>query len=215
MDTAVGSTIPRNGGTSAGLRAFPGDRPGVLFAGAFDFPYARRVIRAAYFALVGIVFFAHWIVTDPTYEGAKHMQDWPYVLWFSGTLLLLAFAVPLYARLVGGLTVFRTSLVPAAGAALASLSNILEDGLRMDGAFFVFVLGTAALLLGLLVLTAVIAVGGRGTHRLLALVPAGTMAAVLFYVLAGGVLMLITWLAAAGLALALPRRTATQAPPTP
>lgn len=82
------------------------------------------MIRAAYFALVGVVFFAHWIVTDPTYEGAKHMQDWPYMLWFSAALLLLAFAVPLYALLIGGLTVFRVSLVPAAGAALASLSNI-------------------------------------------------------------------------------------------
>jgi hypothetical protein len=173
------------------------------------------VIRAIYFAVVGVVFFAHWVATDPTSEGSDHMQDWAYVLWFSAALLLLAFAVPLYARLIGGRTVFRASLVPAAGAALASLSNVLEDGFGMDWAFFVFVLGTAGLVFGLLALTAVIAIGRGGAHRLLALVPAGTLAAILFSVLAGGVLMLITWLAAAALALALPRRAAARAPSTP
>lgn len=164
---------------------------------------------------MGVAFFAHWIVTDPTHEGAKHMQDWPYVLWFSTVLLLLAFAVPLYARLVGGLTVFRVSLVPAAGAAIASLSNIIEDGLRMDWAFGLFILGTLVVDLGLLTLTAVIAFGERRSRRFLALIPAGSMVAVLGYVELGGVLMLITWLGAAALALALPSRTAAQAPPTP
>lgn len=167
-----------------------------------------RVMRAALFALVGVVFFVHWIVTDPTYEGSKSMNDWNFVLGFSAALLLLAFALPLFAQLVGGRSVFRVSLVPAAGAAIASLSNVLEDGLRMDWAFFGFVLGTACVVLGLLTLTAVIAFGGRGGHRLLALIPAGTMAAVIFYVIAGGILMMTTWLAAAALALALPTRSA-------
>jgi hypothetical protein len=170
------------------------------------------VIRAALFALMGVVFFVNWTVCDPTYEGSKCTDDWNVVLGFSAMFLLLAIAVPLFARLVGGRSVFRVSLVPAGGAALASLSNILEDGLKIDAAFFGFVLGTAGIILGLLALTAVIVFGGRGGDRFLALVPAGTMAAVIFYVIAGGILMLITWLAAAALALALPRRTAAQAP---
>ncbi len=62
--------------------------------------------------------------------------------------------------------------------------------------------------------TVVIAFVGRGGHRLLALIPAGTLAAIIFYVIAGGILMVATWLAAAALALALPTRAAAQAAPT-
>jgi hypothetical protein len=165
-----------------------------------------HVMRAALFTLVGVVFFVHWILTDPTHGGSKSIDEWNFVLGFSAILLLLAFAVPLFAQLVGGKTVFRVSLVPAAGLVFASLSNVLEDGLGMDRAFFGVVLGTGSTVLGLLVLTAVTAFGGRGGYRLLALIPAGTMAAVIFYVIAGGILMLTTWLAAAALALALPTR---------
>jgi len=53
-------------------------------------------------------------------------------------------------------------------------------------------------------------VGARSSHtcRLVALLPAGTLSAIVFHVIAGGILMLATWLAAAALALALPTRAA-------
>jgi hypothetical protein len=70
--------------------------------------------------------------------------------------------------------------------------------------FFVFVLGSAIMLLGLLALTVVIVFTGRGSQRLLAFVPAGTLAAIVLYVPAGGPLMLASWVIAATLALALP-----------
>ena len=166
--------------------------------------------RAALFILVGLLFFAHWLVTDPTYEGSDSQDEWNYVLAFSGVILSLAAAIPMFAQPAGGRSAFRASLVAAAGAAFASFANILEDGVGMGWAFFAFVSGAAILLLGLLVLTVVIALGGRGGRRLLALLPVGTIAAIIFYVMAGGPLMLATWLAAAALALALPARTVVQ-----
>ncbi len=96
----------------------------------------------------------------------------------------------------------RSSLVAGAGAALASASNIFEDGLQIGWVFFVFILGTAIFDLALLALTVVIARTGRGGHRLLALIPAATVAAIIFYVWAGGAIMLVTWLATAAVSLA-------------
>ncbi len=46
-----------------------------------------------------------------------------------------------------------------------------------------------------------------GGQRILALIPAGTIAAIVLYVVAGGMIMLITWYAAAAAALVLPMRT--------
>jgi len=105
------------------------------------------------------------------------------------------------------------SLVPAAGVALSSFANILEDGLQLEWVFYVFVLGSAIQLLGNLALTAAIAFVGRGGFRLLAVVPAGTVAAIILFVVAGGPIMLATWLTAAAVALALPKRAAAQAAP--
>ena len=68
--------------------------------------------------------------------------------------------------------------------------------------------------LALLGLIVVIGLTGRGSHRLLALVPAGTLAAIIFYVWAGGVIMLVTWLAAAAVALAPPLRPVGLTAPT-
>jgi hypothetical protein len=53
--------------------------------------------------------------------------------------------------------------------------------------------------IGLLALTVALATRGRERH--LALIPAGTSAAILLFVVAGGPVMLATWLAAAALAL--------------
>jgi hypothetical protein len=103
------------------------------------------------------------------------------------------------------------SFVVAAGGALSSFANVLEDGLQIGWAFFVVVLGTAIMELGLLALTVGVAIGRRGGHRLLALVPAGTMAAIGFYVIAGGVLMLASWFAAGAMALVLPASATAKA----
>ncbi len=170
------------------------------------------VKRAALFALFGVGFSAHWVVTKPSYEMSPTQGEWPYVLAFSGVLLGLACAVPLFAQLVGERIAFRASLVVAAGAVLSSDANVLEDGLKMEWAFYAFVLGTAITLIGLLALTA--AIVARGGQRHFALVPAGTLAALVFNVAAGGPVMLVTWLAAAALALAPTRKQAETAPTT-
>jgi hypothetical protein len=160
------------------------------------------VVRAALFAFVGVAFLLHWIVADPGFDESESQTDWSYVLGFSMALLALAVALRLFARLVGKQTVLRASPVATAGAAVSSIANIVEDGLGEGWAFFVFVLGTGALGLGLLVLTGVIAVVVQGRRRLTALIPAGTLAALLFYVHAGGPIMFATWVAAAAFALA-------------
>jgi len=167
------------------------------------------MLRSALFALVGVAFFAHWVVFDPSYEETASQSEWSHVLEFSGVILLLAIAIPTLAQLVGGRLAFRVSLVAAAGATLSSVANIFEDGLQLSWVFFVFILGTAVLQLGLLALTGVIAFSGRGGYRLLALVPAGTIAAIILFVVAGGPIMLATWLTAA--MLALPTRSPARA----
>ena len=85
------------------------------------------------------------------------------MLAFSAIILTLAIAVPQFAQLVGGPIAFRSSLVVATGASLSSFANVLEDGLKMEWAFFGFVLGKAIILLGLLALT--IAVVARERQR--------------------------------------------------
>ena len=164
----------------------------------------RRVPRAALFSSVGVAFFAHWVLADPGYDASESQDEWLHVLGFSAALLGLALALPAFALMAGAQLVLRIAFVAGAGAGLGSLANILEDGLRLDWAFFVFVLGSAILVLGLLDLT--VAVIRRSDRRLLALIPAGTLAAIIFYVPVGGVVMLVTWLLAAALALAVPRR---------
>lgn len=166
-------------------------------------------MRAGVFALTGIVNFAYWVIADPGYEESGTQTEWPYVIGFSGAILCLAVACPAYAQLVGGRGVFRVSLIPAGAFAVGSVVNIVEDGLGVDWAFFGFVLTTAIGLLGLLAFTVAVAYEGRRGRRLLALVPAATIAGVIVYVAAGGPILLATWLAAAALALTLPRRSAT------
>ncbi|MDP9251526.1 MAG: hypothetical protein M3O80_00845, partial [Chloroflexota bacterium] len=126
-------------------------------------------------------------------------------------ILTLAFAVPQFAQLAGGRTPFRASLVVAAGSVLSSIANVLEDGFKLEWAFFAFVLGTLIVHIGLLALA--VALVMRENRRHFALVPFGTSAAILFYVAAGGPIMLVTWLFAAALALA-PTREQGEAAPT-
>ncbi len=162
--------------------------------------------RAAFFAFVGVAFLAYWVIADPSYDETATQSEWPYVLFFSGVIGLLAFAIPLLARLAGGLAAHRVALVAASGATLSSAANIFEDGLKLEWAFFVFILGGALMNLGLLVLAGAILVTGAGSYRLLVIAPVGTVAGILLFVVAGGPIMLATWLAAATLALVLPAR---------
>ncbi len=163
------------------------------------------VARVALFVSVGVAWMFWWVWTSP------EDRNWPHALVFSGFLLLLAIAIPQVARLAGGSTAFRVSLVAAGGAGLASVANLFEDGLRIDGFVYGFILGLLVMEVGLLIMAAVIASTGGGPARLVAVVPLGTLAAALLGVVAGGPVGLATWLTAAGLAIALPRRRAVVA----
>ena len=165
--------------------------------------------RAALFALTGFVFFAFWVVAKPGFETSPTQGEWPNVLAFSAVILSLAFAVPQFAELTGERVAIWASRVAAAGAVLSSAANIFEDGFKMEWAFFAFVAGLAIIELSLVVLAIVLV--ARAGQRHFALVPAGTIAGIVFFVIAGGPLMLVTWLLAAGFALAPARNRPTEA----
>ena len=137
-----------------------------------------RVARSAVFAAVGVVFFSHWLVTDPGSDSWESQTKWPYVLWFSAIILALGFALLLFGRMVGGRWVLRLTLFGGAAAVLGSVANILEDGLSMGWAVWGFVMGLALLNVTLLALTIVIVRVGHGARRWAAVVPALTLAAI-------------------------------------
>ncbi len=147
--------------------------------------------------LTGISFFVYWVVVRPTAEASPTQTQWPYVLWFSGMLLTLAFAMPAFGRMAGGKWVVRLALVAGATAAWNSAVNVIEDGLGQDWAFVLFALGSGGLLISLVALGSILALKGHAWRRALALIPLGTGGAVLAFVKIGGPLMLVTWLAAA------------------
>ena len=139
--------------------------------------------RAALFGLTGLLFFGSWLVTDPSFDVSPIQGEWPFVLAFSALILTLALAVPQFADMVGGRAAFRASRTVAVGAVLSSAANILA--------------------------LAIVLVARDG-QRHFALVPAGAIAGLLLYVVAGGPLKLVTWLLAAGLALAPARDQAKE-----
>jgi hypothetical protein len=153
------------------------------------------------FAIAGGALFAYWSIARPSFEMTASMKEWPTVLWFSATLLSLAVALPVFGRMVGGTQVVRLASIAGLGVGLSSVANIFEDGFRIDGFFFLFILGTWTLDVALLALTIVIARTAPDRSRLLAVIPAGTVAGILLFVVAGGPIMLITWLTAAVAAL--------------
>lgn len=169
--------------------------------------------RSLLFALTGVAFFVYWAVARPSFEMTASMTEWPSVLWFSATLLSLAVALPVFGRMVGGPRVVRLASISGAGVGLSSVANIFEDGFRIDVFFFAFILGTLILDVALLALTIVIARTFRGRYRLLALIPAGTVAGILLFVVAGGPVMLITWLGAATAAVLMSGRGPIPATP--
>ncbi|MEJ7793314.1 MAG: hypothetical protein WKF65_15185 [Gaiellaceae bacterium] len=88
------------------------------------------------FTLTGVLFFGHWLLADPSFEVTEAITDTKYVLLFSAALLILAFALAVFGRMVGGRWVLRLSLLAGAGAALGSIANVVEDGLDMGWAFW-------------------------------------------------------------------------------
>jgi hypothetical protein len=159
--------------------------------------------RSLLFALTGILWFASW-VAGPSFLMTASMAKWLNVLLFSASLLSLAVALPVFGRMVGGPWVVRLATVAGAVAGLCSLVNIFEDGFEIDWFFFVFVAGLLILDVALPALTIVIARTAPARYRLLAVIPAGTVAGILLFPVAGGPIMLITWLVAAIAALKMP-----------
>lgn len=168
-------------------------------------------MRPALFALTGVALFAYWALGKPTFEAAASQSEWPTVIWFSATLALLAVALTVFGRMVGGPRVVRLALIAGVAMGLSSVANIFEDGLHLDWVFAVFIMGEVVSLVSLLALTVVIGATRRGSGRLLALVPAGTALGLLLFVSAGGIIMLATWLGAAAAARQASRRGARHA----
>ncbi len=109
---------------------------------------------------------------------------------------------------------FGVSLVPAAGAALSGLSNLLEDALQLGFAFWSFIAGTLLTMLGLIAFTLVLAIVCQGRRRLLAAVPAATLIGVLLFEREGGVIVAVAWLVAAVISLGPAAHTAARPAPT-
>jgi hypothetical protein len=164
--------------------------------------------RATLFTFVGVVWCVRSLQSfaDPQYEDPVSASDWFAVLSFSAALFATALALPLLAQLIDGQAVFRVSLVPALGAALAGLSNLVEDALRVGFAGLFYGVGAGLTGVGLIAFTVAVAVFGRGRHRLLAAVPAVTLIGWSLFESGGGVLILVAWLAAAAMALDRPAR---------
>jgi hypothetical protein len=171
--------------------------------------------RAALFTCVGVV----WCVrafqsfADPQFQDPVSAADWFAVFSLSAALFALALALPLLAQLIGGRAVFRMSLVPAVGATLSGLGNLLEDALQIGFAGWLYLAGNTLTMVGLIALTVVGAVVGRGRRRLLAAVPATTLIGWFLFESGGGLLILAAWLAAAAIALDRPARTVARTAP--
>jgi hypothetical protein len=160
------------------------------------------VTRAMLFAGTGVAWFAFWFATDPAHQTVASMQQWPNVLSFSAVLLLLAVALVTFGRSLGGRWVVRFTILAAAAAGAASIANIVEDGFRVEAAFFAFVLCLLVIDGALALLSVTILRSAAGRQRLLALVPAATLVAILLFPFVGGPVMLAAWLAASAAALA-------------
>ncbi len=161
--------------------------------------------RAALFGAVGVLFFLRWLqVGSVDYQDPETLNDWAAVIGFSVALLTLAFALPVLAGLMGSRLVFRVAMVPATGALLGAVANILEDGLGWEPAFWLFIGGLWLSLVGLIALTVVMVWKGVGSWRALALVAVATLAGQLAFEPAGGPILLVTWLAAAVVAIRAP-----------
>ncbi len=155
--------------------------------------------RVALFVAVGILWCVRSLqsLAEPEYWDPVSVADWLAVFSFSAALFALAVALPLLARIIGGRAVFWVSFVPAAGAAVSGVGNLLEDALQLGAGNVFYVVGGLVFWVGLLVWTLVVAVTAVGRRRLMALGVVVTMIGLVLYESGGGVLVLGAWLAAA------------------
>ena len=158
--------------------------------------------RVTLFMSVGVLFFFRWSqVGSVDYVNPVTTSDWLAVVSFSAALFSVAVALPVYAALTEGKSTYRISLVPAMGLTVASAANLIEDGLGWSGAFWPYVLSSIVYVPGLIALTIVLARKKRGLGRISAVVPAGTLLGLVFFESWGGPILLVSWFAAALLAL--------------
>lgn len=125
------------------------------------------------FAAVGLAFLGLFLhgLTGPDFRHPATVSDWFATLGFSLALFAIAAALPMFGRMFDELRIRRVSFVPAVGAALGGASNVLEDGLQLDWAFWFFVSSAGLVVVGLAALSIAIALLGRGSDRLLAAFP--------------------------------------------
>jgi hypothetical protein len=158
----------------------------------------RDLALAALLVAVGIGAWLHWSITDPSFDQTEAQSEWGHVLAFSALILgLTGGAAALGRRLSEAPSVRRLTVTLFAAGTVAALTNVIEDGLGVEGAFFVFILLTGVELVTLIGLAVALALRVGGPRRLLALAPLGNAAGVILYVKAGGPILLGTWCAAA------------------
>jgi hypothetical protein len=158
---------------------------------------------ASIFVAVGLGAWLHWSITDPSFDVTEAQSEWDHVLGFSALVLaLMGAAAALGQRLSSAASVRRLDLTLIATGALSAVTNIVEDGFGVEGAFFVFILLTGIQLVALIGLAIALGISVRGRRRLLALTPLASATGVVVYVHAGGPILLCTWCAAAAYLLA-------------
>ena len=101
----------------------------------------------------------------PAYWEPTTRLDWAAIMTFSALLATLAFAMLLVANEQRGVGRWAL-LVGAAGAALASVANALEDGLGLSRFGYPFAAGTALLVIGLLTGGILLSVSRTGSRWL-------------------------------------------------
>jgi hypothetical protein len=156
----------------------------------------RRAAVAAC-AAAGVLPLAYWLTADLSHDETSQQHEWFFVLLFSAVLLAMGLGMLTVADRLAGRAATRAAVFVGVVLSAASLTNIVEDGLKVEPAFLVFVAELAFLLLGCLVLAFLILVGEQGSGRLWAALPLATVVGILLYVEVGGPLLAVTWAGAA------------------
>jgi len=159
---------------------------------------ARDVAAATFFAAVGIGAWLHWSITDPSFDQTPAQSEWDRVLGFSALVLAVMGAAALLGWMLSQTApVRRTVFTLVATGVLAAVTNVVEDGLGIEAAFFLFILLTGIQLLALTGLAIALGVSVTGPRRALAVAPLATALGLMAYVPAGGPILMGTWCAAA------------------